>query len=230
MKKGRGRPKSTVPPPPPSVSTASLTTPQNVSRTTLPSDSSLKAHEFGSKAEKEKITLTEEETTPTIEDATKEPGIETPQAQPEDRKQWVDIINDNRNPSKGLTMEYVAPKVVNGMIEIAIEQEDIETEIRFWDNALILYVVGGDLSMNMVKNFMQRMWNFVKIPDLYYHDDGYFLLRFNSQKDKETVMMKGPYTIRNMPMILKEWQSGFNLKRDLLRTLPIWVKLPQRPL
>ncbi|CAK8544852.1 unnamed protein product [Lathyrus sativus] len=77
-------------------------------------------------------------------------------------------------------MEYIAPKVVNGMIEIDIEQEDIKTEIRFWDNALILYVVGGDLSMNMVKNFMQRMWNFVKIPDLYYHDDEYFLLRFNS--------------------------------------------------
>ncbi|CAK8568835.1 unnamed protein product [Lathyrus sativus] len=204
MKKGRGRPKTTV----------------------LPS----KAPESGPKVEKETTTTAEKETTTTIEDATREPRIETTQAQPEDRKLWVDIINDNRNPSKGLTMEYVAPKVVNGMIEIDIEQEDIETEIHFWDNALILYVVGGDLSMNMVKNFMQRMWNFVRIPDLYYHDDGYFLLRFNSQKDKETVMMKGPYTIQNMPMILEEWKTWFNLKRDLLRTLPIWVKLPQLPL
>ncbi|CAK8532594.1 unnamed protein product [Lathyrus sativus] len=68
------------------------------------------------------------------------------------------------------------------------------------------------------------------MPDLYYHDDGYFLLRFNSQGDKEVVMMKGPYTIRNMPMILKEWKTGFNLKKDLLRTLPIWVTLPQLPL
>ncbi|CAK8535666.1 unnamed protein product [Lathyrus sativus] len=127
-------------------------------------------------------------------------------------------------------MEYVAPKVINGVIEIDIEQEDIETELRFWDNALILYVVGDNLSLNTMKNFMRRMWNFIKIPDLYYHDDRYFLLRFNSHEDKEAVMMKGPYTIRNMPMILKKWQSGFNLKQDLLRTLPIWIKLPQLPL
>ncbi|CAK8544926.1 unnamed protein product [Lathyrus sativus] len=129
-----------------------------------------------------------------------------------------------------MAIEYVAPKLINGMIKIDIEQEDIETEIQFWDNALILYVVGNDLSMNTVKNFMQRMWNFVKMPDLYYHDDGYFLIRFISQEDKEAVMMKGPYMIRNMAVILKEWQTGFNLKKDMLRTLPIRVKLPQFPL
>ncbi|XP_058741780.1 uncharacterized protein LOC131614173 [Vicia villosa] len=33
-----------------------------------------------------------------------------------------------------------------------------------------------------------------------------------------------------MPMILKEWRIDFNLKRDLMRTIPIWVKLPQLPL
>lgn len=31
-------------------------------------------------------------------------------------------------------------------------------------------------------------------------------------------------------MILKEWSPGFNLQKDLLRTLPIWIKLPQLPL
>ncbi|CAK8530536.1 unnamed protein product [Lathyrus sativus] len=222
MKKGRGRPKAMVPPSPPSESLASLKTPQIVSRTTTPPDSSSKMFEIGAKNDKEMTT--------TLENTIKETPTEATQAQSEERKLWVDIINDNQNPAKGLTMEYVAPKVVNEMIEIDIEQEDIETEIRFWDNAIILYVVGDDLSMNTVKNFMQRTWNFVKIPDLYYHDDGYFLLRFNSQKDKETVMMKGSYTIRNIPMILKEWQTSFNLKRDLLRTLPIWVKLPQLPL
>ncbi|CAK8576479.1 unnamed protein product [Lathyrus sativus] len=123
-------------------------------------------------------------------------------------------------------MEYVAPKLVNGVIEIEIEQEDIEIEVQFWDNALVLYVVGEGLSMNTVKNFMQKMWNFLKIPDLYYHDEGYFLLRFNSHEDRDAVMMKGPYTIRNMHMILKERRPEFNLKKDLLRTLPIWIKLP----
>ncbi|CAK8543756.1 unnamed protein product [Lathyrus sativus] len=191
-KRGRGRPKITVPPSPKiltSLKTSEHESPVNVQtpkiepRTTAGEDKDM----TNTMAKENKKTLT----APT-------------QPQPEERKPWVDVINDNWNPAKGMAIEYVAPKIVNGVIEIDIEQEDIETEIQFWDNALIFYVVGGDLSMNMVKNFMQRMWNFMKMPDLYYHDDDYFLLRFNSQEDKEAVMMKDPYTIRNMPVILKE--------------------------
>lgn len=46
----------------------------------------------------------------------------------------------------------------------------------------------------------------------------------------EIAMMKWPYTIRNMPMLLRKRKLGINLKQDMLRTLPIWAKLPQLPL
>lgn len=55
-------------------------------------------------------------------------------------------------------------------------------------------------------------------------------MRFHSYEDREAVMRKGPYTIRNMPMLLTEWKPDFNLKNDMLRTIPIWEKLPQLPL
>lgn len=90
--------------------------------------------------------------------------------------------------------------------------------------------MGDDLSMNMVKVFMERQWNFIHLPDLYYHDDGYFLMRFKSHEDKEAVLVKGPYSIRGMPMVLKEWKPDFNMKQDMMRTMPIWIKLPKLPL
>ncbi|XP_058726138.1 uncharacterized protein LOC131597458 [Vicia villosa] len=31
-------------------------------------------------------------------------------------------------------------------------------------------------------------------------------------------------------MLLKEWRTHFNVKQDMLRTMPLWVKLPQLPL
>ncbi|CAK8544545.1 unnamed protein product [Lathyrus sativus] len=46
----------------------------------------------------------------------------------------------------------------------------------------------------------------------------------------DDVLMKGPYTIRNMLMLLAEWKPNFNLKNDMMRTIPIWIKLPQLPL
>lgn len=65
---------------------------------------------------------------------------------------------------------------------------------------------------------------------MYYPDDGYFLLKFRTHKDMETIMKKGSYTIRNMPMLLRELKHDFNLKEYIVRTIPIWIKNPQLPL
>ncbi|CAK8563489.1 unnamed protein product [Lathyrus sativus] len=94
------------------------------------------------------------------------------------KKLWVDIINENRNPAKGLTMEFVAPKIIDGEMEIQIEEEDVEKEVKFWESALIMYALGVDLSMNAVKQFMSKNWNFVKFPDMFYNEEGFFILRF----------------------------------------------------
>ncbi|XP_058755938.1 uncharacterized protein LOC131629159 [Vicia villosa] len=84
--------------------------------------------------------------------------------------------------------------------------------------------------MNMLKHYMERMWNFVQLPEMVYHEEGYFILKFITQSYNEEVLMKGPYTLRNMPILLCDWRPGFSLKEDMLRTLPIWVKLPLLPL
>lgn len=42
--------------------------------------------------------------------------------------------------------------------------------------------------------------------------------------------MRGPYTICNRPVIVKEWHPNYDMKEDMLRTLPIWIKLPTLPL
>lgn len=86
------------------------------------------------------------------------------------------MLTDNRNLAKGLAMEYVAPSMVNDGIEIEIEQDDIASEVQFWENPLTLYVLGTDLSMHTIKSYMMKTWNFVKLPDMYYHEKGFFLL------------------------------------------------------
>lgn len=148
----------------------------------------------------------------------------------ETRKLWVDVISGNRNPGNGLALDFIAPTIVNGVAEVVIAEEDIVEEVKFWETSLIMYVVGGDLSMNMVKQFMSKHWNFVKLPDMYYNNKGYFVLRFHSHRERDDVLMKGPYTIRNMPVMLAEWKPNFKLKKDMMRTIPVWVQFPQLPL
>lgn len=149
----------------------------------------------------------------------------------ENRNLWVDVLKDNCNPTKGLSMQYMTPTIVAREIEIDIEEEeDVVSELKFWEMSLIMYVLGGDLSMNTLNHFIERVWNFIKLPDMYYHEERYFILKFQSHKDMDSTMMNGPYMIHNMSMLLKEWKPGFNLRNDMLRTLPIWIKLPNMPL
>lgn len=93
-----------------------------------------------------------------------------------------------------------------------------------------MYVIGKELSVNDIKQYMVKFWNMVQLSDLYYHDDGCFLLKFRSHIDKDLIVMRGPYTIQNMSMVLRDWNPEFDFKRDTLRTFPVWVKLPNLPL
>ncbi|CAI8611328.1 unnamed protein product [Vicia faba] len=146
-----------------------------------------------------------------------------------EKKLRVDVISGNRIPANDLVLGYYAPLMMEGKPVVIISNEDVEKELMYWKNSAIMYVLGKDLSMNAVKQFMMRYWNFVQLPQLFYHDEGYFLMKFNSKQEREMVLMRWLYTIHNMPMIVKNWHPDFNIKRDMVRTIPIWVTLPNIP-
>lgn len=105
---------------------------------------------------------------------------------------WIDVISGNRIPVNGMTIEFIAQKIVEGEIKVDIEEADVESEVKFWEYAHIIYALGRYLSMNVVKQYMSKLWNFIQLLDMFYHENGYFLLKFHSFKDKDMVLMKGP--------------------------------------
>ncbi|XP_058783636.1 uncharacterized protein LOC131658346 [Vicia villosa] len=145
-------------------------------------------------------------------------------------KPWVEIIQGNRNLSKGMVVEFVAPQIIDGEEKIIIDESDVASELTYWENAVILFALGETLSMHAVKNFMEKSWNFVALPELYFNDAGYFIVRFKSYEDQTKVMEQGPYFIYVKPIFLKYWSIDFELKADLLRVLPLWITLPNLPL
>lgn len=60
-------------------------------------------------------------------------------------KPWVDVIQDNRNLNRGMTVDFVAPKIINGEIKIVIEEANVDEELELWEHALILFSLGEPL-------------------------------------------------------------------------------------
>ncbi|CAK8575286.1 unnamed protein product [Lathyrus sativus] len=59
-----------------------------------------------------------------------------------------------------MSVELVAPLIVNGEVEITIGDADIKDELEFWHNSMILFALGNSLSMNALKRFMENLWSF----------------------------------------------------------------------
>lgn len=157
------------------------------------------------------------------------PEVEVPETV-QLRKPWVDVIRGNRRINRVVSMEYIPPTIVDGEVEVKIEESDVEDELEFWSNSIILFALGDSLSMNAVKKFMEKNWNSVSLPELYYNEEGYFIVRFRNQEDREHVLAQGPYFIYGKPLFLRQWSSDFEMKEDILRVMPLWVTFPQLPL
>lgn len=53
-------------------------------------------------------------------------------------------------------MKYVAHTMVNWEVEIEIDEDDTTSKLQIWENALIFYVLGEELSMKTLKKFMVK--------------------------------------------------------------------------
>lgn len=55
-------------------------------------------------------------------------------------------------------------------------------------------------------------------------------MRFQNIKEKDEVLLFGPYTINSKPIIIKAWSAEFCFIEEVLRTILLWVKLSDLPL
>ncbi|XP_049374795.1 uncharacterized protein LOC125839850 [Solanum verrucosum] len=125
---------------------------------------------------------------------------------------------------------YVPPILIDGEKVIQLEKQEFEAETVKWKQAVVLYVVGDSLSIGAEERFIAANWNFVSKPKVYYHNDGYFVIRCSSIEDRDEVLFSGPYTMSSRPVIVKAWCPNFNFNNEVLRMIPLWVKLPNLPL
>lgn len=71
---------------------------------------------------------------------------------------------------------------------------------------------------------------FATKPVVLYHSDGYFVIRFANEEDRDKILYSGPYHLMRRPVIMKPWTQEFNFKEEILTTIPLWIKLPNLPL
>ncbi|KAK4731748.1 hypothetical protein R3W88_024736 [Solanum pinnatisectum] len=108
-----------------------------------------------------------------------------------------------------------------------IEDEDISTEIEYWKNAVVCYVLGTYPYFAVMNGYIQRQLAKHGINKFSMLKNGIVLVRFEPEVGKDAVIQGGIYHFDSKPFIVKAWSPNMEFTRDELYTVPIWVKFPR---
>ncbi|XP_021994891.1 uncharacterized protein LOC110891496 [Helianthus annuus] len=62
------------------------------------------------------------------------------------------------------------------------------------------------------------------------NSDGFFFFKFDSKDGMMKVLEGGPWLIRKIPLFLNVWSPKVSLKKDGIKSVPVWVKLHNVPI
>ncbi|XP_070007223.1 uncharacterized protein [Nicotiana sylvestris] len=141
-----------------------------------------------------------------------------------------EAMQKNRSSQKGKTLCYVPPAMRDGTFVVQIEDEDTKEHETYWSTALIGFVLGDNPYEKAMDNYDTNVWNFVEKPQILYHEDGYYIFRFENTEYRDLVLQAGPYTYHNKPFVLQQWRMDFKFDPGSVSVIPLWITFPGLPL
>ncbi|OIT28498.1 hypothetical protein A4A49_19232 [Nicotiana attenuata] len=132
----------------------------------------------------------------------------------------TDVVQGNRSLQSGLKLNYYPPIIKDGIKIVRLNYTEVEEQNRKWRTSLIGYVIGGSPLFKEMLKFVYGVWQFVSTPHVLLHDEGYFIFKFDSDEDRDLVLRNGPYTFKNRPMILKQWELDFQMSKEATEQYP----------
>lgn len=139
------------------------------------------------------------------------------------------MFKKNRAAGNGMSLDYITPQYIDGEIVVQLEKKEVERETEKWKCALIVYAIGDCPGYNAMTRFVAQNWNIAE-PCIYMHEQGYFVVKFQSMEDTQEILLAVLYSINYRPLILKQWSAEFGFSKEFPTDIPLSVKLPHLPL
>ncbi|XP_019241804.1 PREDICTED: uncharacterized protein LOC109221819 [Nicotiana attenuata] len=129
-----------------------------------------------------------------------------------------------------MSLSYIPPLLIDGEPVVQLDKAEVEEEEAKWKCALIAYILGDGLGYKAMQRYISIHWSHVPEPDLFYHKEGYYIIRFKNMEDPREILCAGPYSIASKPIILKPWTLDFDFSKELPISIPLWEKFPKLPM
>ncbi|GKE16459.1 zinc knuckle CX2CX4HX4C containing protein [Tanacetum coccineum] len=118
-------------------------------------------------------------------------------------------------------------KVLGANVAIPIVVVD-EISDKF-ANTLYGYFIGERLAFPIVEAYVKNAWAKYGFERAIFRN-GFFFFKFSSHEGMVKTLDAGPWFIRSMPIFLYEWSANTKLKKEEIKTVPVWVKFHNVPM
>lgn len=108
--------------------------------------------------------------------------------------------------------------------------KDLRMELcREWKKALIVKYVGKPVGFALFKHRLMRLWNLKGKSDMLDIGVGFYIIRFELEKDYMHALMDGPWKIFDRYVAVQRWKPDFDPTTAEISTMAVWVRLPGLP-
>ncbi|XP_021991402.1 uncharacterized protein LOC110888172 [Helianthus annuus] len=129
-----------------------------------------------------------------------------------------------------VNFRLLEPKETRDDADIVIPKEVVQQVQDKFDNVLYGYFLGNRLPFPVVEYYAKNVWAKFGFSKLMMNTSGFFFFKFDSKEGLTKVLEGGPWLIRKVPLFLNIWSPKVTLKKDSIKTVPIWVKLHNVPI
>lgn len=117
-----------------------------------------------------------------------------------------------------------------GRMSIEISIEECRTLWKPWRRALIIKVLGKQISFRLLEKRLCDLWGMGSNLDIVDLDGGYFVVRFYSKTQYLYALECGPWTVQGHYITVTKWRPFFSTAGDTVTSTLAWVRIPNLPL
>ncbi|MFS7905002.1 hypothetical protein Hanom_Chr01g00042661 [Helianthus anomalus] len=139
------------------------------------------------------------------------------------------VVQANKEPMK-VNFRHMESDEQMEDVDVVIPVASVKQVNERFANTLYGYFLGKRLAFPVVEYFVKNQWAKYGLIKIMMNAKGFFFFKFKTKQGLEQVLEDGPWTIRNVPIILNEWSPSVMLVKEDITAIAVWVKLIDVPL
>ncbi|KAL9224996.1 hypothetical protein vseg_000970 [Gypsophila vaccaria] len=103
--------------------------------------------------------------------------------------------------------------------------DDVVGEPNYWKTLVVCCILGANPPFSVISGFIRRIWGKHRYDNISYLPNGIFVVHFPITEAQQLVLNGGYQFFDNKPLILKVWSPELPLTKQVVSSVPVWIRL-----